>query len=111
MRTVLQNVRRIANEIFAVKGLRKPLASLQGRVFILFKTIWQIKVKKIAKILSVTKISASRLFVLWRLYYKKTTQFPPSPYLPLQFLETIALNSYYEVFNLSTLKCFPTSWQ
>lgn len=87
------------------------MASLQGRVFLLFKTIWQIKVKKIAKIRSVTKISASRLFVLWRLYYKKTTQFPPSPYLPLQFLETIALNSYYEVFNLSTLKCFPTSWQ
>ena len=46
MRTVLQTVRRIANEIFGVKGLRKPLASLQGRVFILFKTIWQIKVKK-----------------------------------------------------------------
>lgn len=71
MRTVLQIVRKIANEIFGVKGLRKPLASFQGRVFILFKTIWQIQVKKIAKILSVTKISASRLFVLWRLYYKK----------------------------------------
>ena len=79
MRTVLQTVRRIANEIFGVKGLRKPLASFQGGVFILFKTIWQIKVKKIAKILSVTKISASRLFVLRRLYYKKKQ---PSFHLP-----------------------------